>query len=106
MYAETKIAQMKMDKARKYKDEFKVYDDKGGVFEDYIPEFHYSEEVKNDTSLHPELRKMIYSNFSEGPDYRFNLENEEDGVQYEIMRDTAINYYNAKKQYLDDAFEN
>ena len=49
---------------------------------------------------------MIYSNLPEGPDYRFTLENQEDGFQYEAVRDVSINYFKAKSQFLDDAFEN
>jgi aromatic ring hydroxylase len=37
------------------------------VFGSYIPNLYKMEEVKNDISLHPELKKMVYSTLPEDP---------------------------------------
>ena len=39
----------------------------------YKPEFYKGEEFINNTELHPEIRKMIYSTLPEGNDARFTL---------------------------------
>lgn len=49
---------------------------------------------------------MIYSDLPEGDDQRFEINDEEDALFYEQYRNTAFTYFNAKKQFYDDAFEN
>jgi len=96
-----------MDKAKRNRDDYKtIYVDDDPIFGSYIPEFYKSDASRMNNDLHPELRKMMYSTLPEGQDNRFSLENEEDGLYFEQYRNMAINYYNAKKAFFDDAFEN
>jgi hypothetical protein len=105
IYIESRIAEMKMAKARRNRDEGEVFGE-DPIFANYIPEFYKTEANRNDMSVHPEIRKMLYSNMNEGVDPRFQIENKEDAFLYETHRDAAINYFEAKKQFYDDAFEN
>jgi hypothetical protein len=83
-----------------------VFTENDELFGSYQPEFYKSDAVRMNNDLHPELRKMMYSTLPEGQDNRFTLQNEEDGLYFEQYRNMAINYFNAKKAYFDDAFEN
>jgi len=106
MALETRLASLKMKKARKNRSSFEHLDFKDPVFGDYVPDFHKTDEARSQTWIHPEIQKMIYSTLPEGRDDRFSLENEEDALMYQQNRDLAISYFKAKKQFLDDAFEN
>lgn len=88
---------------RKPGDEFEVDDP---AFGDFVPEFYKSEEAKNSNGLHPELRKLVYNTLPEDVDPDFPIENKEDALLFETYHDAAINYFKAKTQFFDDAFEN
>ena len=77
------------------------------VFDDFVPDFHKSDEAKADMSVHPEFRKMLYSTLPErDPHHAFSIKNEMDAQYYEGMQTLALGYYKAKEQFFDDAFEN
>ena len=50
-----------MSKARRNKTDKDIFNGKDPLFGAYTPEFHLSEENKNNNDLHPEIRKMVYS---------------------------------------------
>jgi hypothetical protein len=97
---------MKYEKAKRNRTNADVYNENDPMFGGYMPEFYKDKDVRNNVSLHPEIRKMMFSDLSEGPDHRFNLKSREDAYFYEAYRESAINYYKAKQQFFDDAFEN
>jgi hypothetical protein len=74
------------------------------VFGSYVPEFYKGDGVKLDESS--EFHKVLYSNLPEQEDQRFKIENKEDAIFYEQYRQTAINYFKAKQQFISDQFEN
>ena len=77
------------------------------IFGNFIPEFDYfSDKRKQRTTLHPELKKMIYSNLPHLRDDRFGIVDEDSAQHYEDYSKLAINYYESKLKYLNDAFEN
>ena len=102
-----RMADMKMRKARRNRDEnAHVMDTNDQIYGDFLPEFYKSDKMRNNTSLHPELRKSLYSNKMEIDDPRFSIQDKEDELFYETYNQMAINYFEAKKQHLDDCFEN
>lgn len=63
----TAIAEMKYEKARRNRPYDLAQSPEGDpIFGDLFIQHHDEEEARNDTSLHPELRKMIYSTLPEG----------------------------------------
>ena len=73
-YVETAIANMKMEKARRNRSDFKtVFTENDEMFGSYQPEFYKSDAMRMNNDLHPELRKMMYSTLPEGQDNRFTL---------------------------------
>lgn len=65
---------MKFSKALRHRTGEEVYNLKDPVFGDFVPSFHKSEEAKADTSVHPEIRKMVYSTLPEpDPHYSFSI---------------------------------
>jgi len=105
-YVETQMAKLRFEKDKRNRVKDLEMFDNDPMFGNYIPEFYKSQEYKDDTSMHPELKKMLYSGFEEGRDQRFEINNKEDALMFEETRQAAINYYKAKEQFLDDAFEN
>lgn len=73
VYVETKMAQMKFEKAKRNRTNADVFNENDPMFGGYEPEFYKDEAVKKDVQFHPEMRKMMFSDLSEGPDRRFNL---------------------------------
>jgi hypothetical protein len=60
---ETQLANMKYQKAMRKQAGKSIYDDEDDdyIFGNYLPEFYKSDEIRNSSHLHPELKKMIYS---------------------------------------------
>lgn len=107
MDVEAQLSRMKYAKALRHRTGDEVYNFEDPVFADFWPDFHKSEEAKTSSSLHPEIRKMLYSNLPE-PDAHpaFSIEGEEDAQYYESTQNLALNYYKAKDQFFEDAFRN
>lgn len=62
MQIETRITEMKYNKAVRNKDDSEIWEDDDPMFKDYKPNFTHADEIKNDKSIHPEIRKTLYSN--------------------------------------------
>ena len=69
---------MKYAKALRGKDLATVYSLDDPIFTGYLPDFQHSAEGKNDLSIHPEIRKMLFSTLPQPGDSRFPMRNEED----------------------------
>jgi hypothetical protein len=82
MQVEAQLARLKYAKALRHRRGDEIYNYEDPVFEDFWPDFHKSEEAKASTSLHPEMRKMIYSNLREPEAHASFSINDEEGAQY------------------------
>lgn len=56
--------------------------------------------------IHPEIRKMLYSNLPEGFDTRVEIMDEREAQEYEHMQQVARNYYEAKHRFFEDGIAN
>ena len=73
----TMIAEMKYEKARRNKPYDLATSPEGDpIFGDLLIEHHNEDEARNDTSLHPELQKLLYSTLPEGESLMFDISNE------------------------------
>lgn len=86
MDVEAQLSRLKYAKALRNKTGEEVYNFEDPVFADFWPDFHKADEVKTSTDIHPEIRKMIYSDLPE-PDAHssFSINGEEDAQHYESM---------------------
>ena len=82
-YIETQMSKLKFEKAKRNRNIDHELFTNDPMFGDYIPEFYKSDQYRNDASIHPELRKMLYTGFNEGKDHRFNIQNKEDALMFE-----------------------
>lgn len=82
MDVEAQLARLKYAKALRHRTGQEVYNLEDPVFADFWPYFHKSEEAKTSSSLHPELRKMLYSNLQEPDAHSAFSINDEEGAQY------------------------
>lgn len=84
MDVEAQLSRLKHAKALRHKTGDEVYNLDDPVFADFWPDFHKSEEVKTSSNLHPELRKMIFSNLREPEAHpAFNIKDEDSAQHYE-----------------------
>lgn len=63
-------------------------------------------EAKNDLSIHPEMKKMLFSDLPEHDDDRFDIHDERSAQNYEHYKELAYNYYRTKLQFFEDSFDN
>jgi len=105
MSIENKLAMLKHNKMRRHRDPNAAVAERDPVWGEWRPDFYKSDEMKADTGIHPELRKMLYSTLPEG-DGPFAINNEEDANVYEAFQKSALGYYKAKSTFFDDCFEN
>lgn len=98
MDVEAQLSRLKQAKAMRHKTGDEVFNLDDPVFADFWPDFHKSDGVKSNTTLHPELRKMLYSNLREPEAHAsFNIKDEESAQHYEHMQTMALGYYKAKE---------
>jgi hypothetical protein len=93
------MSEMKFEKAKRNKNYDWVYNRDDPVFGNWLPNFSKAEDAPVEMmELHPEIKKMLFSDLYEKPDNELmgDIENERDAQLYEDTRDLAINYYNAK----------
>lgn len=101
------LTRMKYNKAMRHRNDPElVFREDDPVFGTYTPEFYKDPAMKLENMESSEIHKQLFSNLKEDEDLRFNFENVEDAMFYEQYRQTAINYFKAKQQFLSDQVEN
>jgi len=86
MDVEAQLSRLKHAKALRHKTGDEVYNLDDPVFADFWPDFHKADEVKNSSTLHPELRKMIFSTLREPAAHpSFTIKDEDSAQHYEHM---------------------
>jgi hypothetical protein len=103
---ESKMSEMKFAKATRNKTDAWVYSKDDPLFGDYIPDMGKTIEAKNDLSIHPEMKKMLFSDLPEASDDRFDIHDERSAQNYEHYKELAYNYYRTKLQFFEDSFDN
>lgn len=82
MDVEAQLSRLKYAKALRHKTGDEVYNFDDPVFADFWPDFHKSEEAKSNTNMHPEIRKMLYSNLREPEAHSAFAITDEDSAQH------------------------
>lgn len=99
------MAKMRYEKAQRNKSNIWVFSGSDSMYGEYIPDMSKSEEAKKQ-DIHPEIRKMLYSTLPESNEYSIRVTGEREAQEYEEFRELAVNYFEAKQRFFDDAFEN
>lgn len=82
MNVENKLAMIKQSKKRRHRNPHDAIAEDDPTWGQWRPDQYKSDEAKADKTMHPEIRKMLYSDLPEGPGY-FEINNEQDANIYE-----------------------
>lgn len=96
---------IKFKKSQRNKD-YSYFFQSDPLFGEYVPDISQLDQFKNDTSISPDDRRLLYGNFREHDTTGLSVSDEQEAQFYDLYTDLARKWFYNKLEHYEDAHMN